>query len=158
MQLIFACIFVFFVLLKKKKTSDAPNPVLPPEPEPIEDSTRLGFQPRFDSAPEKELWGNKHLILKNLDVPNIFFKVPITETVSIGRRSTQDIMIDDPEVSREHCKITLRGGLLYLQNYSKSNGTYYENVLVHEGDEVPIVNGGKIKMGQYQYSVELIDN
>ena len=151
-------IFVFFVLLKKKKTSDAPNPVLPPEPEPIEDSTRLGFQPRFDSAPEKELWGNKHLILKNLDVPNIFFNVPITETVSIGRRSTQDIMIDDPEVSREHCKITLRGGLLYLQNYSKSNGTYYENVLVHEGDEVPIVNGGKIKMGQYQYSVELIDN
>ena len=47
---------------------------------------------------------------------------------------------------------------MYLQNCSKSNGTYYENVLIHEDDEVPIVNGGKIKIGQYQYSVELVDN
>ena len=80
------------------------------------------------------------------------------EIITIGRRSTQDIMIDDPEVSREHCKIIIRGGLMYLQNCSKSNGTYYENVLIHEDDEVPIVNGGKIKIGQYQYSVELVDN
>lgn len=155
---ILIAVLIILLITKRKKSDASSEPVPEPEPVIIDIPTRIG--PRFASGtePEKELWGKQSLLLKNLDIPSIFFKVPTMEIITIGRRSTQDIMIDDPEVSREHCKIIIRGGLMYLQNCSKSNGTYYENVLIHEDDEVPIVNGGKIKIGQYQYSVELVDN
>lgn len=158
---LFAAI-VILVLIKRKKTPSpqtTPSPQPAPQPPlPLDDTFIPKNKNMLNQEPEKKLWADKQLVLSNLDNPNIFFKVPIKDVVCIGRRSTQDIIIDDPEASKEHCKIILRGDLMYLISCNHSNGTYYENVLAHEGDEIPIVSGGKIKIGKYQYRVELMDN
>jgi len=101
------------------------------------------------------LWKQRYLILTNLENTNIFFKVPIMDVVRIGRRSTQDITLDDPKVSREHCEIILRGNLLYVKDCNAANKTLYENVTVH--DEVPIVSGGELKIGDHKYRVDLVE-
>lgn len=159
LTIIAALIAVIIILRRTRRKGATPPPPPVPQPAPQVDDT---FIPGSHNDPyresEKELWGDKLLVLRNLDLPNVFFKVPIKDVVCIGRLSTQDIVIsDDNQVSREHCKISLRGGLMYLRRCEKKNGTYYENVLVPEDHEIPIVSGGKIKMGQYQYCVELVD-
>ncbi len=159
LTIIAALITVIIILRRTRRKGATPPPPPVPQPAPQVDDT---FIPGSHNDPyresEKELWGDKLLVLRNLDLPNVFFKVPIKDVVCIGRLSTQDIVIsDDNQVSREHCKISLRGGLMYLRRCEKKNGTYYENVLVPEDHEIPIVSGGKIKMGQYQYCVELVD-
>lgn len=160
-------VIIILALTKRKKTEPTPTLESEPQPEPAPNpansddiDTKYRRAPAPNPEPVKELWSDsqKYLSLRNLDIPNTFYKVPIKDAVCIGRRSTQDIVIDDVEASREHCRIILRGNLMYLESCNHGNGTYYENVLIHEGDEVPIVNGGKIKIGQYQYCVELQDN
>lgn len=107
----------------------------------------------------RRLWDNSrkqnYLVLKNLDNSNISYKVPIADVISIGRVSTADIKLDDSKVSRKHCEIILRGDLMYLKDCGSTNKTYYEDVVV-DGEERPIVSGGKIKIGNYSYRVELI--
>ncbi|MBP3543017.1 MAG: VWA domain-containing protein [Lachnospiraceae bacterium] len=110
-----------------------------------------------DSA--RRLWDDtkkqNYLVLKNLDNVNISYKVPIVDVISIGRVSTADIKLEDTKVSRKHCEIILRGDLMYLKDCGSTNKTYYEDVVV-DGGERPIVSGGRIKIGNYNYRVELI--
>lgn len=105
------------------------------------------------------LWTGHYLILKNLDNPNLVYKVPIQDEIHIGREYGK-ILIDDDEVSRKHCVIILRGDLLYIKDTGTNdrgsqNGTYYEGVRVYE--ETPIVSGGKIKIGRCNYRVDLVE-
>ncbi len=159
---VLAIVAVVLIVLKQKKgrkaPAAAPAPEKPPEEPPADTvMTRLPDTGQ-NGTPEKELWGKKQLILRNLDNPGIFFKVPINDAVSIGRSSTQNIVIsDDEELSREHCKIFLRGELMYLKRCESSNGTYYENVALPIDGEVPIISGGKIRIGKHRYCVELVD-
>lgn len=158
---VLAIIVVLVIVKKKTNEEPKPQPKEASEPKPNngdENKTILvGVQSPY-VEPEKELWGKKQLLLKNLNKPEISYKVSIEDVVSIGRSSTQDIVIDDEEVSRSHCKIILRGKLMYLVSCNHANGTYYNNMFAAEGKEVAIVNGGKIKMGKYEYSVELTDD
>jgi ABC transport system ATP-binding/permease protein len=61
--------------------------------------------------------------------------------LSIGRHTNNDVVIDDPEVSRHHARLwTKPGGSLILEDYS-ANGTFVNGVRVthaelHEGDKV----------------------
>lgn len=107
----------------------------------------------------RRLWDSdkkqNYLVLKNLDHVNISYKVPIVDVISIGRASTADIRLEDKKVSRKHCEIILRGGLMYLKDCGSTNKTYYEDVAV-DGEERPIVSGGKIKIGNYSYRIELV--
>ena len=115
-----------------------------------------GADYRDDSA--EELWNRRqnrnHLILQRIDNPVVMFKVPIEDVVSIGRSDTASIKLDDSKVSRLHCEIILRGNLLYIKDCNSKNKTYYENAIVH--DEMPIISGGKVKIGEYIYRVELV--
>lgn len=105
----------------------------------------------------KSLWQRAskqyYLIIKSLDDSRVMFKVPITDTICIGRGHLADIVLDDPKVSRKHCEIILKGDLLYIKDCDSKNKTYYEDVAVY--GEMPIVSGGRIKVGSHQYSIEL---
>lgn len=104
------------------------------------------------------LWGKKKggycLVLTNLDKPGVQFKKSIGQEISIGRENTDIVISGDDRLSRKHCKIILRGHLLYLKDLNSKNGTFYQETRIY--DETPIVSGGKIKIGRYHYSVELI--
>lgn len=44
-------------------------------------------------------------------------------TVSLGRDPGNQITIDDPQISRQHARITPQGGLLVLEDLGSTNGT-----------------------------------
>lgn len=104
----------------------------------------------LDVEPDRKKF---YLILRSLDNPAIIYKQPIKDVVHIGRKNA-DIVIDDRYVSARHCDIILRGELLYIKDVGSSNGTFYENIPVH--DELPIVSGGTIRIGRSNFRVELI--
>jgi hypothetical protein len=46
------------------------------------------------------------------------------ESVSIGRKADNGIVIDNPAISGHHCRISLEGGTYYVEDLDSTNGTY----------------------------------
>lgn len=165
-------IIVIFIFKKKRtnettieetgevsKTPETEKKVLHEERDDTVISHRKRTAGKDESSPTEGLWPNEsqpryYLLLKCLDVPAVTHKVPIEDSVRIGRAETSDIVLNDKEVSRTHCEILLRGGLLYVKDCNSSNHTIYENAIVY--GEVPVVSGGKLEIGAHVYCVELV--
>jgi predicted component of type VI protein secretion system len=54
--------------------------------------------------------------------PGQVFELP-RSTVSIGRDPGNQVVINDPQISRQHARITPQGGLLILEDLGSTNGT-----------------------------------
>ncbi|HEC36485.1 MAG TPA: FHA domain-containing protein [Anaerolineae bacterium] len=46
------------------------------------------------------------------------------ELISIGRDPGNDITINDPQISRQHARLALRGGIMVLEDLGSTNGTF----------------------------------
>ena len=46
------------------------------------------------------------------------------ESISIGRKPDNDIVIDNPAISGHHCKLTMEGGGYYVEDLESTNGTF----------------------------------
>ncbi|MBI4387359.1 MAG: FHA domain-containing protein [Elusimicrobia bacterium] len=46
------------------------------------------------------------------------------QILTVGRKSDNDIVIDNPAVSGNHCKISLQGDTFYVEDLGSTNGTY----------------------------------
>src|SRR5215208_4345041 len=46
------------------------------------------------------------------------------DIITLGRDITNDIVINDPEVSRHHCRLTRGGGGYTLEDLGSTNGTF----------------------------------
>lgn len=161
-----AALVLLIVFTRRKKKPKQKTEEVRPREEPAEEA-ETGEEPdetEFadissgrDSA--KDLWGQpktrKYLVLTNLENRNIRLKATINGSVTIGRGETDIVIKDDRQVSHRHCEIILRGGLLYIKDLNSKNGTEYEHIRVH--DETPMVSGGKVKIGQYTYRVDLTE-
>lgn len=96
-----------------------------------------------------------YLILRDNARPSSMFKVPIRDSVRIGRKDA-DIVIDyDRYISSRQCEIIRRGALLYIKDLGSANGTFYENVRVYD-QETPIVSGGTIQIGQSKFTITIV--
>ncbi len=70
------------------------------------------------------------------------------DTISIGRRSSNDVCIPDLSVSGNHALITLEGGEYWLEDLNSTNGTYINGQVVQrqsiqDNDEIII---GKVRV------------
>lgn len=69
----------------------------------------------------------------------------------IGREEGSDLVLDDPEISRQHAFLSVAGdGSVELHDLGSSNGTRVDGKLVH--GPVPLTGGESIRMG----STELV--
>ncbi len=69
-------------------------------------------------------------------------------SVTIGRNSDQDIVIDDPSVSAMHAKITLDNGSWQIANLLSSNGTFVN------GKKISVTrlnNGDRVRFGKVEF-------
>lgn len=46
------------------------------------------------------------------------------ESISIGRKPDNDIVIDNPAISGHHCRLTMEGGGYYVEDLESTNGTF----------------------------------
>lgn len=46
------------------------------------------------------------------------------ESISIGRKPDNDVVIDNPAISGHHCRLTLEGGGYYVEDLDSTNGTF----------------------------------
>ena len=82
------------------------------------------------------------LIMFRADGERRSFSLPKDTTV-IGRREDCDLRIPLAEVSRKHCKFTIDGDTLTVEDMGSSNGTYVngervQNAAVQAGDTVQV--------------------
>lgn len=67
------------------------------------------------------------------------------EAVECGRSPNVAIPIDDDAASRRHARIRRMGDTFVVTDLSSTNGTYVNDVIVHER---PLVDGDQIKIGR----------
>jgi hypothetical protein len=67
--------------------------------------------------------GGFRLTVRRGPQPNQTYELT-KDILSIGRDITNDITINDPEVSRHHCRLTRGGGGYTLEDLGSTNGTF----------------------------------
>ncbi len=77
----------------------------------------------------------------------------LKEVVVIGRLKTCDIALADPEVSRKHLAITLRGGRFYLTHLSSSNPTFINGVSLPRGKDRILNEGDRVQLSDHTVMV-----
>ncbi len=71
-------------------------------------------------------------------------RLPLGDSVSIGRRPENAIVLDDRYVSSRHALILVRDDRYFLQDYNSTNGTFVngqpisDDVEIHGGDEIAV--------------------
>ncbi len=63
------------------------------------------------------------LIMRRGPQPNQQFELN-RDTLTIGRDITNDVVINDPEVSRHHARLTRTGGGFMMEDLRSTNGTF----------------------------------
>ncbi len=46
------------------------------------------------------------------------------DSLTVGRKADNDIVIDNPAISGHHCRIALEGGTYYVEDLESTNGTF----------------------------------
>jgi predicted component of type VI protein secretion system len=68
------------------------------------------------------------------------------DVLTIGRDPSNSIMIADPQVSRQHARITRRGGVIVIEDLGSTNGTYINGVRLTAPHA--LVNGDAVGLGE----------
>ena len=75
----------------------------------------------------------------------------IDKDTLIGRESIlAEYLSEKTYVSRNHAKLTISGGELFIQNISKTNFTYVNNIKIDENVPVKLSDGDEIGLGGIQ--------
>jgi pSer/pThr/pTyr-binding forkhead associated (FHA) protein len=96
----------------------------------------------------KKLHGNKAGLL-TIKGPIIGEKFFLSKgSLSIGRSSESDILLDDITVSRNHAIIEKKESVFAIRDLESLNGTYLNGVIAGQSD---LENGDRIQIGKYVF-------
>ncbi|GAB4477898.1 MAG: hypothetical protein Kow00124_21600 [Anaerolineae bacterium] len=74
------------------------------------------------------------------------------DEIRIGRSKDNDIVLDDGQVSRHHCRIIRRGDDLYLEDLDSSGGTFANGGLLLPGEGFRLSVGDVLMVGSVLFS------
>ena len=77
--------------------------------------------------------------------------LPHNGKLTIGRKSINDVVIKCPFISGLHCVITRENGVFYVQNLSKTNGTYVNSIKI---SKTKIASGDVIYLFSYKIRLD----
>jgi len=73
------------------------------------------------------------------------------EEISIGREDTNDIVLNNPSISRRHSVIRVSDGIVSVKDLGSVNGTFINNVKM---DEAVLDIGDEIVVGKYMIKLK----
>ena len=71
----------------------------------------------------------------------------LTNSVSIGRDTKNDLVMESAAVSREHAAVTFRDSRWYVEDRGSFNGTYLNGTRVVPGTPLPLRHADRISVG-----------
>ncbi len=74
--------------------------------------------------------------------------------VIIGRKDC-DIVLDDPEISRQQAAIVIEDAGVILEDLGSTNGTYVQGLRI---EKVKLENGSEFRMGTHQLQFLVADS
>ncbi len=83
------------------------------------------------------------------------YQVPEGDGIYIGRSEECEIAIPDPEVSRQHAKITLHNAGIWVQDSGSRNGVFINEKRVVRPTELK--PGAKLTVGDHEFTLELAE-
>ncbi|MDU3645795.1 MAG: FHA domain-containing protein [Clostridium perfringens] len=102
-------------------------------------------------APGKKAHGLEVLKTISNGTLGIGSVIPVTSTISIGRREDNSIVLNDHFVSSYHAKIYVKNNDFYLEDLASTNGTFINDSKV-EG-RVRLKVNDQIRMGSTVFKV-----
>ncbi len=89
--------------------------------------------------------GGFRLIVRRGPQPNQVYELS-KDVITLGRDITNDIVINDPEVSRHHSRLTRTPGGYTLEDLGSTNGTFINGQRLAAAR--PLANGDMVGMGE----------
>ncbi len=89
--------------------------------------------------------GSFRLIVRRGPQPNQIYELN-KDIITLGRDITNDIVINDPEVSRHHCRLTRGGGGYTMEDLGSTNGTFVNGQRLTGAR--PLAGGDMIGLGE----------
>jgi hypothetical protein len=74
-------------------------------------------------------------------------EVELKESISLGRDTTNDVVLESSAISRDHAAVTLQDGRWYLEDRGSFNGTYLNGTRVVPGTPLPLRHADRIGIG-----------
>ena len=91
------------------------------------------------------------LVLDTEDAQSLTLSRPVT---TIGRREGNDIVFDDPQVSRLHAEVRVDGGRFVIVDCQSTNGTQVNGTGV---ERQVLESGDQITIGAHRMRFEVVD-
>jgi pSer/pThr/pTyr-binding forkhead associated (FHA) protein len=74
-------------------------------------------------------------------------EVELKDSISIGRDTTNDVVLESSAISRDHAAVTHQDGRWYLEDRGSFNGTYLNGTRVVPGTPLPLRHADRIGIG-----------
>ena len=84
------------------------------------------------------------LIMRSGPTPGASFILE-GEQLTVGRDATNEIVINDSEISRRHARLTFQGGKYVLEDLGSTNGTFVNGQPVRR---VALTDGTRVTLGR----------
>ncbi len=99
----------------------------------------------MEDSQERNVQDGPHVIVQSTDGQDLHRGVT-ADAISVGRRTSNEIQILDPTVSREHVRIALDGENAYLEDLGSTHGTFVNDIRVT--GRHPLSHNDRIRLGR----------
>jgi hypothetical protein len=109
---------------------------------PVSSDTIVFASPAAEAAAPRSAT-QAYLLVETDGAPSVEFDLG-APLISIGRASDNDVIVDDPLVSRHHCQLKLQHGAYGLTDLGSRNGSYVNGQPV---SQIALGPGDRIRIG-----------
>jgi len=80
--------------------------------------------------------GIKHTMSNHSSYPPLYSLLNNKREIIIGRDPSCDLVLSDPYVSRQHCRVFVESNKYFIEDLTSTNGTYINNIRIRKIQEI----------------------